>query len=163
PNPSPAHGASMTVTEAPRDVLEAAAADTEPEPSGGLAALVGSGDPRAIGKLFVGTSLLFLLVSGVAGVLVGFELIDLDKADNILGSDVYQQVWTLHTITGLFLVVMPLLLGLATAVVPLQVGASTLAFPRASAAAYWCYLVAGGLIIASFAINGGPFGGDSHG
>jgi heme/copper-type cytochrome/quinol oxidase subunit 1 len=153
----------MTVTEAPRDVLEAAAADTEPEPSGGLAALVGSGDPRAIGKLFVGTSLLFLLVSGVAGVLVSFELIDLDKADNILGSDVYQQVWTLHTITGLFLVVLPLLLGLATAVVPLQVGASTLAFPRASAAAYWCYLVAGGLILASFAINGGPFGGDSNG
>jgi cytochrome c oxidase subunit I len=129
----------MTVTEAPRDVLDTdadVAADTEPAPPTGLAALVGSGDPRTVGKLFVGTSLLFLLVSGVAGLLVGFELIDLDQTDNVLANDVFQQVVTLHSVTGLFLVVLPLLLGLATAVVPLQVGASTVAFPRASAAAY---------------------------
>jgi heme/copper-type cytochrome/quinol oxidase subunit 1 len=153
----------MTVTEAPRDVLDDVAADTEPEPPTGLAALVGSGDPRTVGKLFVGTSLLFLLVSGVAGLLVAFEQIDLDKTDNILGNDVFQQVVTLHSITGLFLVVLPLLLGLATAVIPLQVGASTVAFPRASATAYWTYLVSGGLIMASYAINGGPFGGDDAG
>jgi heme/copper-type cytochrome/quinol oxidase subunit 1 len=156
----------MTVTEAPRDVLDtdaAVAADTEPAPPTGLAALVGSGDPRTVGKLFVGTSLLFLLVSGVAGLLVGFELVDLDKTDNILGNDVFAQVVTLHSVTGLFLVVLPLLLGLATAVVPLQVGASTVAFPRASAAAYWTYLVSGGLILAAYAINGGPFGGDDSG
>ena len=78
-------------------------ADTEPEPPTGLAALVGSGDPRTVGKLFVGTSLLFLLVSGVAGLLVAFEQVDLDKTDNILGNDVFQQVVTLHSITGLFL------------------------------------------------------------
>jgi len=156
----------MTVTEAPRDVLDNdadVAADTEPAPPTGLAALVGSGDPRTVGKLFVGTSLLFLLVSGVSGLLMSFELIDLDKTDNILANDVYPQVATLHSITGLFLVVLPLLLGLATAVVPLQVGASTVAFPRASAAAYWTYLVSGGLIMAAFAINGGPFGGDDSG
>ena len=153
----------MTVTEAPRDIVVDVAADTEPAPPSGLAALVGSGDPRTVGKLFVGTSLLFLLVSGVAGLLVAFELIDLDQPDNILGNDVFQQVVTLHSITGLFLVVLPLLLGLATAVVPLQVGATTVAFPRASAAAYWTYLVAGGLIMASYAINGGPFGGDAEG
>jgi heme/copper-type cytochrome/quinol oxidase subunit 1 len=155
----------MTVTEAPRDVhddVADVAADIEPAPSG-LAALVGSGDPRTVGKLFVGTSLLFLLVSGVAGLLVGLELIDLDRADDILGSDVYAQVVTLHSVTGLFLVVLPLLLGLATAIVPLQVGASTVAFPRASAAAYWTYLVSGGLVVAAFAINGGPFGGDAEG
>ncbi|MGH9261703.1 MAG: cbb3-type cytochrome c oxidase subunit I, partial [Acidimicrobiales bacterium] len=41
---------------------------------------------------------------------------------------------------------------------PLQVGASTVAFPRASAAAYWTWLVSGGLVLASYAIDGGPFG-----
>src|SRR5687767_13298005 len=102
----------MTVTEAPRDVHDAVAdvaADTEPAPPTGLAALVGSGDPRTVGKLFVGTSLLFLLVSGVAGLLVGLELIDLDRADDILGTDVFAQVATLHSVAGLFLVVLPLL------------------------------------------------------
>ena len=151
----------MTVTEAPRDVSDAAAVDTEPVSPTGLAALVGSGDPRSIGKLYVGTSLLFLLVAGVTGILVGFEQVDVDKPDNILSSDVLAQVVTLHSISGLFLVVLPLLLGLALAVVPLQVGASTVAFPRAAAASYWSFLVGGGLLLAGYAANGGPYGGET--
>ena len=82
----------MTVTEAPRDVLDAAAVDTEPVSPTGLAALVGSGDPRSIGKLYVGTSLLFLLVAGVTGVLVGFEQYDISKPDNILATDVLASI-----------------------------------------------------------------------
>ncbi|HEY3141645.1 MAG TPA: cbb3-type cytochrome c oxidase subunit I [Acidimicrobiales bacterium] len=152
----------MTVTEAPGVVVETAADETEPTAPSGLAALVGSGDPRSVGKLFVGTSLLFLLVSGVTGVLVGFEQADTSSFD-ILSQDTYNQVFTLHAIAGLFLVVLPLLLGLATAVVPLQIGASTVAFPRSSAAAYWVFLVSGGVLLASFAVNGGPYGGDSEG
>jgi heme/copper-type cytochrome/quinol oxidase subunit 1 len=70
-------------------------------------------------------------------------------------------MFTLHSTAGLFLGVMPLLLGLATAVVPLQLGASTVAFPRASAAAYWTWLVAGGVVVATYAFDGGPFGSDS--
>jgi heme/copper-type cytochrome/quinol oxidase subunit 1 len=153
----------MTVTEAPRDVLDAAAEDIEPASPTGLAALVGSGDPRSIGKLFVGTSLLFLLVAGVTGILVGFEQVDVDKPDNILSADVFAQVYTLHTVSGLFLVVLPLLLGIALAVVPLQVGASTVAFPRAAAASYWAFLVGGGLLLAGYAVDGGPYGGDPDG
>jgi len=153
----------MTVTEAPRDVLDAAAVDTEPVSPTGLAALVGSGDPRSIGKLYVGTSLLFLLVAGVTGVLVGFEQVDIDQPDNILASDVLAQVVTLHSISALFLVVLPLLLGLALAVVPLQVGASTVAFPRAAAASYWGFLVGAGLMLAGYVANGGPYGGEVEG
>ena len=153
----------MTVTEAPRDVLDVAAVDIEPVSPTGLAALVGSGDPRSIGKLYIGTSLLFLLVAGVTGVLVGFEQVDVDKPDNVLSVDTLAQVFTLHTVSGLFLVVLPLLLGIALAVVPLQVGASTVAFPRAAAASYWVFLVGGGLVLTSYAINGGPYGGEADG
>lgn len=153
----------MTVTEAPRDVLDVAAVDTEPVSPTGLAALVGSGDPRSIGKLYIGTSLLFLLVAGVTGVLVGFEQVDVDKPDNVLSADTLAQVYTLHSISGLFLVVLPLLLGIALAVVPLQLGASTVAFPRAAAASYWVFLVGGGLVLTSYAVNGGPFGGEADG
>src|SRR5215510_8181680 len=135
----------MTVTEAPR----AAAPEAAPAPSltpapSGLAAVVGSGDPRTIGKLFVGASLLFLLVSGVAGAFTSAQQATVD-----LGSDTavngLARLATLHATAGLFLGVLPLLLGLATAVVPLQVGASTIAFPRASAAAFWTWLVSGGI------------------
>ncbi|MGH9111413.1 MAG: cbb3-type cytochrome c oxidase subunit I [Acidimicrobiales bacterium] len=155
----------MTVTEAPGDVVdevgEGAAAPTLSAPPTGLAALVGSGDPRTVGKLFIGTSLLFLLASGVAGVLIGFERVDLSGIE-VLDSDIVQQVFTLHSTVGVFLGVLPLLIGLATAIVPLQVGASTIAFPRASAAAYWTFLVSGGIVLASYALDGGPFGNDSE-
>jgi heme/copper-type cytochrome/quinol oxidase subunit 1 len=148
----------MTVTEAPRDAaVEAAAAPSLSAPPTGLAAVVGSGDPRTIGKLFVGTSLLFLVASGVFGALVGIEQYD-SAGSEIFGADTALRVFTLHSTSALFLGVLPLLLGLATAVVPLQVGASTVAFPRASAAAYWVWLVSGGLVLASYAIDGGPFG-----
>ncbi|HEX6567706.1 MAG TPA: cbb3-type cytochrome c oxidase subunit I [Acidimicrobiales bacterium] len=148
----------MTVTEAPRDVAAAAAVAPSPSPPPtGLAAVVGSGDPLTIGKLFVGTSLLFLIASGVAGALVGLEQFDVSGSE-IFAADTAVRVFTLHTTAALFLGVVPLLVGLATAVVPLQVGASTVAFPRASAAAYWVWLVASGLVLASYAIDGGPFG-----
>jgi heme/copper-type cytochrome/quinol oxidase subunit 1 len=114
-----------------------------------------------VGQLFVGTSLTFLLVSGVVGALVGFERIDL-AANDIFGDDLLR-AYALHTVTGLFLVVLPLLLGLASAIVPLQVGAATIAFPRATQAAYWTYLASGGLVVASFAVDGGPFGTDAAG
>lgn len=157
----------MTVTEAPSDIADTGGevapppVAAEPAPSG-LAALLGSGDPRSLGKLFVGTSLLFLALSGVTGLLVGLEQVDLGRPDNVLPVDSFAQVVTLHHIVGLFLVVLPLLLGIAMAVVPLQVGASTVAFPRAAAAAYWTYLVSGGLTVAAYVANGGPYGGDSE-
>ncbi len=149
----------MTVTEAPRDAAEAAVAPSLSAPPTGMAAVVGSGDPRTIGKLFVGTSLLFLIASGVAGALVGFEQYD-STGKVIFEADTAVRVLTLHSTSALFLGVLPLLLGLATAVVPLQVGASTVAFPRATAAAYWVWLVAGGLVLASYGIDGGPGGTD---
>src|SRR5690606_27481169 len=68
-----------------------------------------------------------------------------------------------RSIAGVFLFLLPLTIGLATAVVPLQVGASTIAFPRAAAAAAWTYLFAGGLLVGSYAIDGGPFGSDVDG
>ena len=62
-----------------------------------------------------------------------------------------------------FLFTIPLFLGIAICVVPLQLGARTLAFPRAAAASFWGWLVASGVLIASYIMNGGPGGGDAKG
>ena len=153
----------MTVTEASRDAAaEAAATPTPSVPPSGLAAAVGSGDPRSVGKLFVGTSLVFLLASGVVGALVEFEQGDA-SGNEIFQPDTALRLFTLHSTAALLLGVLPLLLGLATAIVPLQVGASTVAFPRASAAAYWVWLASSGIVLASYAVDGGPFGTETDG
>ena len=150
----------MTVTEAPRAATGEAAAPSLSAPPTGLAAVVGSADPRTIGRLFVGTSLLFLVAAAVVGAIVGVEQSD-STGSLLMGDSTAVRLFTLHETTLLFLGVLPLLVGLATAVVPLQVGASTVAFPRASAAAYWVWLTCGALVLASYAIDGGPFGSET--
>jgi heme/copper-type cytochrome/quinol oxidase subunit 1 len=143
----------MTVTEAPSDV-HVADTQTEQAPPTGLAALVGTGDPRTIGKLFVASSLAFAVGVGAAGLVAGIDLTDGNRGDS------FGQVLTFHQVGGLLLVVLPLLLGLAHAVVPLQAGSSTVAFPRASAASYWGWLASGGLLVGAYVADGGLFGED---
>ena len=153
----------MTVTETRPEATDATdAVAPAAGPTGGLAGLLGNGDHKTVGRLYIGTSLLFLLVAGVAGAMVGAERIDVDRLD-VLGQESFAQVFTLHSVSAVFLFLLPFLLGLALVMVPLQVGASTVAFPRAAAASYWAFLVSGGILLASYGINGGPFGGDANG
>jgi cytochrome c oxidase subunit 1 len=157
---------AMTETRPEAAPEEAAAAhDTTAEeaaPAGGLAALLGTGRHAAIGRLWIGTSLVFLVVSGGVGVALGAERLK-PETYNLLDQDNYGQSLSLHGVGGLFLFAIPVLIGLATIVVPRQVGAETIAFPRAAAAAFWTFLIGGSLVVVSYLINGGPFGGNEKG
>ena len=88
----------MTVTEAPRATSVEAAAPTLSAPPTGLAAVVGSAEPRTVGRLFVGTSLLFLVAAAVVGALVGIEQYD-SAASDIMGADTAVRLFTLHETT----------------------------------------------------------------
>ncbi|MDE0804340.1 MAG: cbb3-type cytochrome c oxidase subunit I [Acidimicrobiales bacterium] len=151
---------TVTDTEAPPAVTSAAPALAPPRPATGFAALIGTGDHRTIGRLYIGTSFLFLLASGVAGLLLGAERLDTSGVD-VVGVDAVAEVFGIHAVAGVFLFLLPLLIGLAIAVVPAQVGARTIAFPRAAAASYWTYLIGGGIVLASFAADGGIGGTDA--
>jgi len=153
---------TVTETEAPPAAASAAPALEPPRPAVGFAALLGTGEHRTIGRLWIFTAFAFLLVAGVTGALVGVERIDTAGLGDVLDADVVGQVYSLHAVAGTFLFLLPLFLGIATAVVPGQVGAATVAFPRAAAAAYWTYLAAGAVLIASFVADGGPFGSDGE-
>ncbi len=119
-------------------------------------------DHQRIGRLYVATSLLVALGALVIGGLLALERIDLDGYD-ILDSGAVGQLIYLYGFGLAFGAVVPLLLGLACAVVPLQVGAANIAFPRAAALSFWAWLAGVGLLIAAFAMNGGPGGGDVNG
>jgi heme/copper-type cytochrome/quinol oxidase subunit 1 len=149
----------MTVTETPPQVTEADVTRAAPVRPTGLAGVVGTADHKVVGRLFIATSLVFVLVSGVAGQLVATERAELD----VLANTAILQAFTLHSVAGTFLFLLPLLLGIAMVVVPLQVGSSTIAFPRAAALSYWTFLVSGGLLVGSYAVDGGPGGGSDAG
>ena len=72
------------------------------------------------------------------------------------------QLLSLYRYGLVFIGVLPLLLGLAIAIVPLQVGAYRIAFGRAAALSFWGWLIGSGLMIAAYAANGGPGGGNSE-
>ncbi len=153
----------MTVTEDAPAAVTASSEPTAPAPAAtGLAAILGSGDHKVVGRLWIIAALAHVLLAGAAAALVAAERIDLGSTD-IVGSDWFGQYVAYRSIAGAFLFLLPLTVGVATVVVPLQVGAPTIAFPRAAAAAAWTYLIGGGLLVGSFAIDGGPFGGDVDG
>jgi heme/copper-type cytochrome/quinol oxidase subunit 1 len=152
----------MTVTEDAPAAVTAPSEPTATPATTGLAATIGSGDHKVVGRLWLVAAMAHLLLVGIAAALVAVEKVDLSGLD-VVGSDWFGEYFAFRSIGGAFLVLLPLTIGLATTIVPLQLGASTLAFPRAAAAAAWTYLVGGGLVVGSFAIDGGPFGADVDG
>ena len=153
----------MTVTEDAPAAVSAPPEPTAPSPAAsGLAAVVGSGDHKVVGRIWLVAALLHAALAGTAAIAVAGEKIDL-STNEVIGSDWFGQIFAYRSIGAVFLVLLPLTIGLATAIVPLQLGASTIAFPRAAAAAVWTYLVGGGLVVAAFAMDGGPGGTDVDG
>ncbi|MCU1455454.1 MAG: putative cytochrome c oxidase subunit [Acidimicrobiales bacterium] len=155
----------MAVTETPPAAVDAVAEPAPREPHiepRGLAAVLGSGDHKVIGRLYMGFAVAFGLGVAVIGVLTDLERLN-TKTISILSVDTYAQVLSLHDVAFPYLVVAPLLLGLAFVIVPLQVGSAAIAFPRAAAASFWAWLMGSGLLITSYAMNGGPGGGRSSG
>jgi len=155
----------MTVTEDVPISTTAPNEATAPSPApaaAGLAAVLGSGDHKVVGRHWVLASLAHLVLAGVAALLTAAEKIDTGSLD-VVGDDWFAQVFTYRSIGGAFLFLLPMTIGIATAIVPLQVGAPTIAFPRAAAAAAWAYVVGGGLVVGAYAIGGGPYGNDSDG
>ena len=66
--------------------------------------------------------------------------------NNVVDAQRYNELFTMHGTTMIFLVVMPLSVAFFNLVVPLQIGARDVAFPRLNAFSYWTFL-AGALIL----------------
>jgi heme/copper-type cytochrome/quinol oxidase subunit 1 len=152
----------MTVTaDAPAAAPASESTAPRPQPTG-LAGLLGSGDHKVVGRVWLVASLIHLALVGVVAALVSAERID-GGSFSIFGADWVGAADTYWRIGGVFLFVLPMTVGIATAIVPLQVGAPTLAFPRAAAAAAWAFVLGSGLTVASYLMHGGPDGTDRDG
>jgi cytochrome c oxidase subunit I len=153
---------SMTETRPEVDATEATAAPDvhplPPEPTG-LAGVFSTADHKRIGRYFIATSLVFLVVGAVMGALLGAERID--SGLTIFDEATYTQVFALQGEVLVLLFLVPFFLGLATYLVPLQIGAPDIAFARGSATAYWTYLLSGLVLLGAYVADGGITGGDA--
>jgi cytochrome c oxidase subunit I+III len=114
-------------------------------------------DHKAIARRFIVTALLFFLAGGVLGGLMRHQLSGPGKT--LVGPDLYNQVFTMHGTTMMFLFAVPVMQGVALYFLPLMIGTRNTAFPRMTACSYWIYLIGGLTLFAGFACNTGADAG----
>ena len=114
-------------------------------------------DHKKIGLMYAVTAGLFFLLGGLEAMLLRWQLGTPEST--FLSADMYNQIFTMHGTTMIFLVIMPLSAGFANYLLPLMIGARDVAFPRLNALGYWVFLVGGLFMYSSFFLGGMPNGG----
>jgi cytochrome c oxidase subunit I+III len=123
----------------------------------GLAGWLAAVNNQPLGLRFMVTAFIFFLLGGILALLMRVQLTV--SENTFLGPEVYNQFFTMHGSTMMFLFAIPFLEGLALFLVPLMLGARDVAFPRLTAFGYWTYLFGGLLFYASFLIGAAPDAG----
>jgi cytochrome c oxidase subunit 1 len=114
-------------------------------------------DHKKIGILYVCTALVFFVLGGLEALLIRVQLFQANGT--VLTAGQYNQIFTMHGTTMVFLLGMPLAVGLANYFVPLMIGARDVAFPRINMFGYWVVLFGGAFLYSSFFLGGAPNGG----
>src|SRR5215213_3969415 len=107
-----------------------------------------STDHKTIGKRYVVTALVFFLLGGGEAALMRLQL--MRPENDLLGPDLYNQVFTMHGSTMMFLFAVPVMEGIGLYLVPLMVGTRNVSFPRMNAFGYYMFLVGGLLLFGRF-------------
>lgn len=111
-------------------------------------------DHLAIGRRFIFTAFIWM---GCGGILAALMRIQLAKPNNtFLTNDLYNQIFTLHGVTMMFLFAVPVMEAVAIYILPLMLGSRALAFPRLNAYSYYMFLFGGMMIYVAFLLNMAP-------
>jgi cytochrome c oxidase subunit 1 len=94
---------------------------------------------------------------GIEALLIRLQLFT--PNGDVLTAEQYNQIFTMHGTTMVFLVIMPLAAAFANYMVPLQIGARDVAFPRMNALGLWLFVFGGIFLNLSWFLGGGPDGG----
>lgn len=130
---------------------------TRPQAKHGWKSWLFTVDHKRIGIMYGAAAMVFLVIGGVEALLIRLQLAQ--PGNELLGASTYNQIFTMHGVTMIFLVVMPLAAAFANYLLPLQVGARDVAFPRLNAFSLWCFLAGGIFLNTSWFLGGAPDGG----
>lgn len=114
-------------------------------------------DHKRIGQLYLMSGLLFFLIGGVEAFIMRLQL--MHPNGHVVSAALFNELFTMHGTTMIFLAVMPLSIGFINAIVPLQIGARDVAFPRLNALSFWLFLGGGLLLNSSWLLGGTPNAG----
>ncbi len=114
-------------------------------------------DHKRIGIMYGAAALFFLLIGGIEALLIRVQLAQ--PNGEFLSADIYNQVYTMHGTTMIFLVVMPIGAAFMNYLIPLQIGARDVAFPRLNALSFWTFMGGGIILNSAWLLGGGADGG----
>jgi cytochrome c oxidase subunit 1/cytochrome c oxidase subunit I+III len=124
----------------------------------GLVGWLTTTDHKRIGILYFFTALVFFAAGGVEALLMRTQLIEPDNG--LLSPDAYNQMFSLHGVTMIFLFVIPISTGaFGNYLLPLMIGARDMAFPRMNALSYWIFLASGLFIYTGLFLGEAPDAG----
>ncbi|WP_349264160.1 cytochrome c oxidase subunit I [Longimicrobium sp.] len=126
-------------------------------PRHGFAGWMMAVDHKSVARRYVATAFLFFLLGGLEAFVMRLQL---SRPENrLVDPDLYNQLFTMHGTTMMFLFGVPVQLAVALYLVPLMVGTRNISFPRLNAFGYWTYLIGGLLLYGGFILNTGPDAG----
>jgi cytochrome c oxidase subunit 1/cytochrome c oxidase subunit I+III len=123
----------------------------------GLSGWLSTVDHKSIGIRYIVTAFFFMVIGGLEALVMRVQLAQ--GAQNFLTPEQYNQVFSMHGITMVFLYAMPVLSGFSNYLWPLLLGARDMAFPRLNAFSYWLYLFAGLFIYSTMPFGQAPDAG----
>src|SRR5918994_6121518 len=157
----------MAIVERPSDTLalpsgaptvhNALGVFARPRAKTGWRSWISTVDHKKIGIMYGASALFFFGIGGAEALLIRSQLAAPDQ--KLLSADLYNQVFTMHGVTMIFLVVMPMGAAFMNYLIPLQIGARDVAFPRLNALSFWTFLAGGSFLNTSWLLGGGADGG----
>jgi cytochrome c oxidase subunit 1 len=151
---TPLVGSLLAETDVAR---EAAALDATWRDPPGFWGWLTSIDHKTIAKRYIVTAFLMFVAGGIEALLMRLQLAR--PGNSLIGPDRYNQLFTTHGTTMMFLFAVPVMTAMGLYFVPLMVGARSVAFPRINAFGFWTYFVGVVFLYISLFANTGPDAG----
>jgi cytochrome c oxidase subunit 1 len=114
-------------------------------------------DHKKIAIMYGTLALVFFLAGGVEALLIRLQLARPDGT--VLTAARYNELFTMHGTTMVFLVGMPIAAAFGNYLIPLMIGARDVAFPRLNMLGFWIFALGGTFLYSSFLLGGAPNGG----
>jgi cytochrome c oxidase subunit I+III len=141
-----------TVREENTEILE----ESWVEPKG-LGSWIATVDHKRIGIRYLVTAMVLFVAGGLEALVIRIQLAQ--PNEHLVSPEIYNQMFTMHGVTMMFLFAVPVLSGFGNYLVPLMIGARDMAFPRLNAFGYWTFLAASIFMYSAFLVGHVPDAG----
>src|SRR5436853_2724163 len=146
----------MAITDKPQTELQRHL-EEQWEDAPGIPGFFETVDHKRMGRRYVYAAFAFFFVAGALALVMRVQLATPDAG--VLSPGSYNEFFTMHGTTMIFLFNTPVLAGFGNYLLPLMIGSRDMAFPRLNAFSYWVFVFAGVFLFSSFLVGHPPNGG----